>query len=63
MCFSSSISNDVKNDTSVTHRLLLALLLDLDVWDLPLGFHRCDRLRVAHLAIVLCSKTYGCILL
>jgi hypothetical protein len=64
MFFCSSISSNVKNDTSVTHRLLLVLGLALDVWwDLPLVNHRSDRLRVAPLAIVLCLKTFGCILL
>ena len=49
---------------SITHRSLMALVLTLDVWDLPLVVHRCYRWRVAPLDVVLCSKSsFGCILL
>ena len=37
---------------SITHRSLMALVLTVDVWDLPLVFHRCYRWRVAPLAVV-----------
>jgi hypothetical protein len=60
-----SIPNNVQErQMSVTHRSLLAHVLALRVWDLPLVVHGCYRLRVAPLATVLCSKSfYGCILL
>jgi hypothetical protein len=49
---------------SMTHRSLMALVLTLDVWDLPLVVHRVYRWRVAPIAVVLFSKSsFGCILL
>jgi len=49
---------------SMTHRSLMALVLTLDVWDLPLVFHSCYRWRVAPIVVVLFSKSsFGCILL
>jgi hypothetical protein len=59
----SPISSNVKNETSVTHCVLLALVLALGVWDLSLVVHRYDRLRIAPLVMVLCSKPFRCILL
>ena len=49
---------------SVTHHSLMALVLTLDEWDLPLVVHRCYRWLVAPIAAVLFSKSFfGCILL
>jgi len=38
---------------SMTHRSLMALVLTLDVWDLPLVVHRVYRWGVAPIAVVL----------
>jgi len=62
--FCVSIPNKVQEgQMSVTHCSLLALPLAPDVWDLPLVVDRCYRLRVAPLAVLLCSTSFWCILL
>ena len=62
--FCVSIPNKIQEGKmSVTHRPLRALLLAPDVWDLPLVVDWCYRLRVAPLAVFLCSTSFWCILL
>jgi len=49
---------------SVTYRLLLALVLTPDVWDLSSVVQRCYRLCVTPLAMMLCSTSlFWCTLL